>query len=90
MDQGGAIIPCDKTTINDNKLHTAFATIGAKYSATLSNDTLNGTFSQYGQTFSLTLTRNTHKKNPRLNRSQIPTPPFPYTTEEVTHLLFPM
>lgn len=80
-DQGAKNIPVTSTIYEAPQLTMDITGIGAKYTATLLNDTLlNGTFAQGGANLPLKLSR----KEIVLNRPQEPHPPFPYRSIEVT------
>ncbi len=79
-DQGAKGITGQKDFLSDDSVAVSVATIGATYRARLKEGQLDGTFTQRGMSFPLVLT----KGMPEVRRPQLPQPPFPYTTEEVT------
>jgi len=79
-DQGAKDIPVFKEYLSDDSLSVKVQQIGMTYSARLKDGKLDGTFSQNGFSTSLVLT----KGAPEVKRPQMPEPPYPYETEEVT------
>ena len=79
-DQGAKGIPGKKEYLSDGPIAVKVETIGATYRARLKDGNLDGTFSQSGLSFPLIMT----KGLPEVKRPQMPQPPYPYTTEEVT------
>lgn len=79
-DQGAKGITGQTDFLSDDSVAVSVATIGATYRARLKEGQLDGTFTQRGMSFPLVLT----KGMPEVRRPQLPQPPFPYTTEEVT------
>ena len=79
-DQGAKGIGASKQFLSDDSLAIRVDMIGATYQARLKDGKLDGTFSQGGMSFPLVLTKGV----PEVKRPQLPQPPFPYTTEEVT------
>jgi pimeloyl-ACP methyl ester carboxylesterase len=79
-DQGVKGIGAYKQFLSDDSLAFKVEMIGATYQARLKDGKLDGTFSQNGMSFPLVLTKGV----PEVKRPQMPQPPFPYTTEEVT------
>lgn len=79
-DQGAKGIGCLKEYLSDDSLAVRLDMINASYQAGLKEGKLVGTFSQNGMSFPLTLTRG----GDQLRRPQLPVPPYPYRTEEVS------
>jgi len=79
-DQGAKGIPALKEFLSDDSLALKVESINMTYQARLKDGKLVGTFAQNGVTIPLVLT----KGAPEVKRSQVPQPPFPYKTEEVT------
>ena len=79
-DQGAKGIPGKKEYLSDDSIAVKVESIGATYRARLKDGNLDGTFSQSGLSFPLIMT----KGLPEVKRPQMPQPPYPYTTEEVT------
>ena len=79
-DQGAKGITGQTDFLSEDSVAVSVATIGATYRARLKEGQLDGTFTQRGMSFPLVLT----KGMPEVRRPQLPQPPFPYTTEEVT------
>ena len=79
-DQGVKGLGAYKQFLSDDSLAFKVEMIGATYQARLKDGKLDGTFSQNGMSFPLVLTKGV----PEVKRPQMPQPPFPYTTEEVT------
>ena len=75
-----------KTTVIDTAVVFAIDSVGATFTGKRSADgkTIVGTFTQAGQNLPLTLTRNDSPAI--LARPQLPKPPFPYHTEDVSYL----
>ena len=79
-DQGAKGIPGKKEYLSDDSIAVKVESIGATYRARLKDGKLDGTFSQSGLSFPLIMTKGV----PEVKRPQMPQPPYPYTTEEVT------
>jgi len=79
-DQGVKGIGCSKEFLSDDSIAVKVGMINATYSAQLKDGQLDGTFTQSGMSFPLILKPET----PKLNRPQMPKPPFPYTEEDVS------
>lgn len=82
LDQAAMGIPVEEVVFRENKLRLKMPAIGAAYEATLSDGEMRGTFQQGGATFPLVLKRGEFPAAPK--RPQLPQPPFPYRSEEVT------
>ena len=79
-DQGAKGLGAYKEYLSDDSLAVRFETIGATYRARLKDGKLDGTFMQNGLSLPLVLT----KGGLEVKRPQLPQPPYPYDTEEVT------
>ncbi len=79
-DQGVKGIPTYKEYLTDDSLAVKMEQLNATYRARLKDGKLDGTFSQMGMSFPLVLERGM----PEVKRPQMPKPPYPYETEEVT------
>ena len=79
-DQGVKGIPTYKEYLTDDSLAVKMEQLNATYRARLKDGKLDGTFSQMGMSFPLVLERGV----PEVKRPQMPKPPYPYETEEVT------
>ena len=79
-DQGAKGLGAYKEYLSDDSLAVRFETIGATYRARLKDGKLDGTFMQNGLSLPLVLT----KGGLGVKRPQLPQPPYPYETEEVT------
>ena len=79
-DQGAKGIPGFKEYLSDDSVAIKIESLGVTYRARLKEGKLDGTFSQRGFSFPLTMTKGV----PEVKRPQIPKPPYPYETEEVT------
>lgn len=77
--QGAKGIKAEKECA-DGKVKVVVPQIGAKFEGTLAGDSINGIFMQSGMSFPLTLVRGGYE----VDRPQTPTPPFPYSVENVT------
>ena len=84
LDQGADKLPVKEATLADGKLTLNLPAIRGTFTGTLAADgkSVKGDWKQAGTTFPLTLTR-TDKPTTR-NRPQLPKPPFPYRSEDVT------
>lgn len=83
LDQG-AKVPVATATFEGGTLHLGLPAIGATYEGKLSAgaDELQGTWSQGGRSLPLTFRRQAAPA--QLVRPQLPQPPFPYASREVT------
>ena len=79
-DQGAMGLPAEVKYLKDDSLAVEMPNIRAEYAGKLVGEEIRGTFSQMGHTFPLNLKRGEIK----VNRPQMPQPPFEYTTQEVT------
>ena len=79
-DQGVKGIPTFKEYLTDDSLAVKMEQLNATYRARLKDGKLDGTFSQMGMSFPLMMERGV----PEVKRPQMPKPPYPYETEEVT------
>jgi len=79
-DQGAKGIAASKEYLSDDSVSVKSTIIGATYRARLKDGKLDGTFTQSGMSFPLVLTKGV----PEVKRPQMPQPPYPYETEEVT------
>ena len=79
-DQGVKGIPTYKEYLTDDSLAVKMEQLNATYRARLKEGKLDGTFSQMGMSFPLMMERGV----PEVKRPQMPKPPYPYETEEVT------
>lgn len=79
-DQGAKGISGSKEYLSDDSLAVKVESLGANYRARLKDGKLDGTFSQSGMSFPLVMTRGVTE----VKRPQMPQPPYPYETEEVT------
>ena len=80
-DQGAKGIGTFKEFLSDDSLAIKVEHIGMTYGAKLKDGKLDGTFSQNGVKIPLVLTKGDMAE---VKRPQLPQPPFPYETEEVT------
>ena len=80
-DQGAKGIGTFKDFLSDDSLAIKVEQIGMTYRAKLKDGKLDGTFSQNGVKIPLVLTKGDVTE---VKRPQLPQPPFPYETEEVT------
>jgi hypothetical protein len=79
-DQGAKGIPGHKEYLSDDSVAVKVESLGATYRARLKDGKLKGTFSQSGMSFPLEMTKGVAE----VKRPQMPQPPFPYETEDVT------
>ena len=79
-DQGAKGIGAYKEFLSDDSIALKIDMLGVRYRARLEDGKLQGTFSQNGQSIPLILTRGVVE----VKRPQMPQPPFPYETEDVT------
>lgn len=79
-DQHAEGLATTATTFDGTTLKVSAAALGMTYEGRLAADSLQGTFRQGGLAMPLTFTR----RQPERRRPQLPQPPFPYTSEEVT------
>lgn len=79
-DQGAKGIACTTEHLSADSLAVKVDMIGAAYRARLKDDKLHGTFTQSGMALPLVLCKGAEQ----VRRPQMPAPPYPYTTEEVT------
>lgn len=78
--QGVNDIPAEKSVGEDGTIKVSIKMIGATFEGKNNGECIEGTFMQNGYHFPLTL----HAGKPTINRPQTPTPPFPYSEEEVS------
>jgi len=82
-DQGAKGIPVTSTSYENSILKLEVSNAGIQYEGMLDkNNTFVGTFKQGGQSFPLVLTKKEIEKE-KVIRSQEPTKPFPYYSEDV-------
>ena len=81
-DQGAKGIPGKKEYLSDDSVAVKVESLGATYRARLKDGKLDGTFSQSGLSLPLVMTKGVSE----VKRPQMPTPPYPYETEEVTFM----
>ncbi len=81
-DQGAKGIPASKDYLSDDSVAVKVESLGATYRARLRDGKLDGTFSQMGMSLPLVMTKGV----PKVKRPQMPKPPYPYVTEEVTFI----
>ena len=79
-DQGAKDIPMEVSLSPMMNLKISIPVINARYEGLMLGNKIVGTFTQHGQSFPLTLMPGL----PQIRRPQTPTPPFPYSTEEVS------
>lgn len=79
-DQGAYGIKAQVIDLTDKTVAIEIPELGASFTGMESFGLIVGQFSQMGMTFSLSLKRG----EPVYERPQTPTPPFPYSTEEIT------
>jgi pimeloyl-ACP methyl ester carboxylesterase len=82
-DQQAKGIPVSATTFENSNLKLVVAKAGLEYSGTLKGQTIEGTLRQSGMEFPMNLSREVIEK-PVVKRSQEPSKPYPYYSEEVT------
>jgi uncharacterized protein len=82
-DQGAKGIPVTNTTLEGPNLKLEITSAGIEYTGELKGENIIGIFKQRGMEFPLDLSRDTIG-NPKLNRPQNPTEPYPYYSEEIT------
>lgn len=82
-DQGVKGIGASKEYLSDDSLAVKIESVNATYRARLKDGKLDGTFTQNGISLPLVLTRSESEEY-EVKRPQLPKPPFPYETEEVT------
>lgn len=80
--QGAKGIPAEVLHNERDSVSLSIPSIIAKYSGTRQGSTVHGIFAQSGYTFTLDLTEVIPTAN-TIVRPQTPTPPFPYSTEEL-------
>lgn len=78
--QGVNDIPVEKSVNDDGTIKVTIKMIGATFEGKMNGNEINGTFTQNGFQLPLTL----HAGTLVINRPQTPTPPFPYSEEDVT------
>ncbi len=78
--QGAKGIPTQWTRSDNGDVKILIPAISGSYEGKLDGTTITGLFKQGTATLPLTLTQGEKK----VNRPQTPTPPFPYTTEELS------
>lgn len=78
--QGINNIPAEKSVDEDGTIKVFIKMIGATFEGKNVGECIEGTFTQNGFHLPLTL----HAGKPTINRPQTPTPPFPYSEEEVS------
>lgn len=81
-DQGANDIPCDSVVYSAPHLKVFIHSIGARYEATLEDNSLRGQFIQGGASYPLVLTPSAEEDRSAL-RPQEPKKPYPYQVEEV-------
>ena len=79
-DQGARGIPAYKEYLSDDSVAVKVESLGVTYRAKLKDGRLDGKFTQRGFTIPLEMTKGV----PEVKRPQMPQPPYPYETEEVT------
>ena len=79
-DQGARGISGYKEYLSDDSVAVKVESLGVTYRAKLKDGKLDGKFTQRGFTIPLKMTRGV----PEVKRPQMPQPPYPYETEEVT------
>lgn len=79
-DQGARGISGYKEYLSDDSVAVKVESLGVTYRAKLKDGKLDGKFTQRGFTIPLEMTRGV----PEVKRPQMPQPPYPYETEEVT------
>ena len=79
-DQGAKGIPGEKEYLSEDSIAVKMESVGATYRARLKDGKLDGTFSQRGFSIPLVMTKGV----PEVKRPQMPNPPYPYETEEVS------
>ena len=79
-DQGAKGISVFKEYLSDDSVAVKVESLDVTYRAKLKDGKLDGKFTQRGFTFPLVMTKGV----PEVKRPQMPQPPFPYETEEVT------
>lgn len=82
-DQQAKGIPVSATTFENSNLKLVVAKAGLEYSGTLKGQMIEGTLRQSGMEFPMNLSREVIEK-PVVKRSQEPSKPYPYYSEEVT------
>lgn len=80
-DQNAYDIPCKVNFLSADSVNVSVAGIGANYAARLEDGVLHGTFRQGFAQLPLDMSPGKGKEEPK--RTQMPAPPFPYTTQEV-------
>jgi pimeloyl-ACP methyl ester carboxylesterase len=86
LDQPGATgIPISEITLDSKALHCGVASIYGTFDGSLADDgqSIPGTWAQAGQRLPLTLKRATPEATAPPKRPQEPTPPYPYSQEDV-------
>lgn len=78
-EQGVIGIKSKTNVLSADSINVELSELGAQYAGKLCNDEIKGTFSQMGYSFPLNL----KSGDVKLNRPQMPLPPFEYKTEEV-------
>ena len=81
-DQGAKGIPVTKTTFENSKIKFEVSNAMIEYNGELKNDEIIGTFKQAGQEFPMNLSRKVIEKEV-IKRSQEPTKPYSYYSEDV-------
>ena len=79
--QGAKDIPATINFVSADSINISVGAVNASYAARLKDGELKGTFTQNG--FKLPLNLKPGKRT-EANRPQMPKPPYPYETEEVT------
>ena len=79
-DQGARGIPTYKEYLSDDSVAVKVESLGITYRAKLKDGRLDGKFTQRGFTIPLEMTKGV----PEVKRPQMPQPPYPYETEDVT------
>ena len=81
-DQGAKGLSTEKEFLSDDSVAIKMEYLDATYRARLKDGKLDGTFKQRGFSFPLVLSRGEYKSE--MHRPQMPQPPYPYETEDVT------
>lgn len=82
-DQGAKSISASKEFLSDDSIAVKVEAIGMTYRARLKDGKLDGMFAQNGVKIPLVLTKGAVEAK---KRPQLPKPPYPYETEEVTFM----
>ena len=86
VDQGAKGIPVSKVTLTGRELQVEVAAVAGRYEGTLdaAGAAIQGTWTQAGNALPLKLTKSKAEELPAPRRPQLPQPPFPYGSEEVS------